>query len=96
MATEATRKAINGEEFRKRVKEETGWEVELLAKEMEGKVGAYGVASSLGSVSGVVMDLGGGSTQITWLETTDGEVRMSEKVCFDCMICRFLLLTWAL
>ena len=39
----------------------------MLAKEDEGRVGAMGVASSLPSASGLVMDLGGGSTQLSWL-----------------------------
>jgi hypothetical protein len=56
---------MNSEEFRGRVKSETGWEVDLLSKEMEGRVGAMGVASGFGSgedgdgVEGLVMDLGG-------------------------------------
>ncbi|KAF2012082.1 Ppx-GppA-domain-containing protein [Aaosphaeria arxii CBS 175.79] len=78
VATEATRKAANSEEYRAEIRRATGWEVELLAKEVEGRVGAYGVASSYGEVRGLMMDLGGGSTQITWLWTGDGEVRMSE------------------
>lgn len=80
LATEATRKAQNSEAFRQEIKEKTGWDVTLLEKQVEGKVGAHGVASSYGRVSGLVMDLGGGSTQITWVVTTEeGEVRMSEK-----------------
>lgn len=53
--------------------------VELLEKEVEGRVGAYGVASSFADVRGLVMDLGGGSTQVTWIITRDGEVRMWER-----------------
>ncbi|KAI8938663.1 hypothetical protein NX059_004532 [Plenodomus lindquistii] len=79
LATEATRKASNSVEFRERIREATGWEVELLPKEMEGRIGAFGVASSYESVSGLMMDLGGGSTQLTWITTQDGEVMMSEK-----------------
>ncbi|ORY00596.1 retrograde regulation protein 2 [Clohesyomyces aquaticus] len=79
VATEATRKAQNSEEFRSQIKDATGWTVELLPKEMEGRIGAYGVASSYDQVRGLVMDLGGGSTQITWMMTEDGEVKMSEK-----------------
>jgi retrograde regulation protein 2 len=65
LATEATRTAVNSEEFRGRIREETGWEVDLLSKEMEGRIGAMGVASGFGSgedgdgVEGLVMDLGG-------------------------------------
>ncbi|KAL5430138.1 hypothetical protein PMIN06_010249 [Paraphaeosphaeria minitans] len=79
VATEATRKAINSQEFQDVIQEKTGWKVQLLEKEVEGRVGAYGVASSYANVSGLVMDLGGGSTQLTWIITAHGEVRMYEK-----------------
>lgn len=42
-------------------------------------MGALGVASSYAEVKGLVMDLGGGSTQITWLDVEEGDVRMSEQ-----------------
>jgi retrograde regulation protein 2 len=77
VATEATRKAINSEAYRTAIKEATGWTVELLPKEMEGKIGALGVASSYENVRGLMMDLGGGSTQLTWIMTKDGDIRMS-------------------
>jgi retrograde regulation protein 2 len=79
VATEATRKAINSEDFRSRIKEATEWTVELLPKETEGRVGALGVASSCENVTGLMMDLGGGSTQLTWITTEDGHVKMCEK-----------------
>ena len=68
LATEATRTAINGAEFMGQIREAVGWEVRLLAKGEEGRVGAMGVASSLPEVRGLVMDLGGGSTQLSWLD----------------------------
>ncbi|KAI5363917.1 Putative ppx/GppA phosphatase, ATPase, nucleotide binding domain-containing protein [Septoria linicola] len=67
LATEATRTAINSEPFRSEIKKEVGWDVTMLAKEDEGKVGAMGVASSLPALTGLVMDLGGGSTQLSWI-----------------------------
>jgi retrograde regulation protein 2 len=79
VATEATRKAVNSEDFRHKIKEATGWSVELLPKEMEGRIGALGAASSYENVRGLMMDLGGGSTQLTWIMTERGEVKMSEK-----------------
>lgn len=79
VATEATRKAINSQDFQDAIHKRTGWKVQLLEKEVEGRVGAYGVASSYADVSGLVMDLGGGSTQLTWIMTANGEVRMYEK-----------------
>lgn len=79
IATEATRKAINGKEFVTRVARETGLEVEILSQEGEGETGAWGVASSSSEVRGLVMDLGGGSTQITWMWTKDGNMQISPR-----------------
>ena len=80
LATEATRTAVNSEAFMKKIKAQVGWDVTLLPKEEEGRVGAMGIASSLPDVSGLVMDLGGGSTQLSWLIKTPGsdEVRMPD------------------
>lgn len=77
VATEATRKAINTDAYRAAITEATGWTVELLPKEMEGRIGALGVASSYENVRGLMMDLGGGSTQLTWIITADGDIKMS-------------------
>jgi retrograde regulation protein 2 len=79
IATEATRQAINSEDFRAQIKKATGWTVEMLPKEQEGRIGAMGVVSSFANVRGLMMDLGGGSTQITWLISDHGHVRMSEQ-----------------
>ncbi|KAI4121191.1 MAG: hypothetical protein LQ347_006930 [Umbilicaria vellea] len=77
VATEATREAINSADFIRQIKEVTGWPVEMLAKEEEGRIGAMGVASSFSSLKGLVMDLGGGSVQLTWVLTDNGEVQTS-------------------
>ncbi|KAH8726512.1 retrograde regulation protein 2 [Phaeosphaeriaceae sp. PMI808] len=79
VATEATRKAENLVDFKQQIENATGWTVELLPKEMEGRIGALGVASSYDNVKGLMMDLGGGSTQLTWIVTENGEVQMSKK-----------------
>jgi retrograde regulation protein 2 len=57
--------------------------VELLPKEQEGEVGALGIASSFSHVRGLVMDLGGGSTQITWMIAHEGKVETSPKGAFS-------------
>ena len=59
LATEATRTAVNSKEYLEEIRLRTGWGVQLLAKEEEGRVGAMGVASSDEEVEGLVMDLGG-------------------------------------
>ncbi|KAL2070700.1 hypothetical protein VTL71DRAFT_13726 [Oculimacula yallundae] len=79
IATEATRTAVNSVEYRKAVKKATGLEVEMLGKEEEGYVGALGVASGFSTVSGIVMDMGGGSAQITWMRSIDGKVEVSPR-----------------
>lgn len=77
VATEATREAVNSQEFRDAIYDSTGWEVELLSKEAEGRLGSYGVSSSFDSLSGLFMDLGGGSTQLSWIQSVKGEITMS-------------------
>jgi retrograde regulation protein 2 len=79
LATEATRTALNSAEFLGAIKTRVGWEVKLLSKEDEGRIGALGVASSFASVKGLVMDLGGGSTQLTWMIAHDGVVETSTR-----------------
>jgi retrograde regulation protein 2 len=83
LATEATRTAINCADFLAEIRKATGLSVELLSKEEEGKIGAFGIASSFPEMEGVVMDLGGGSMQLTWLTTQEGAIRMSPKGAFS-------------
>ncbi|OJK02704.1 hypothetical protein ASPACDRAFT_23704 [Aspergillus aculeatus ATCC 16872] len=84
LATEATRTAPNAAAFCGAIRAHTGWEVRLLTKEEEGRIGALGVASSSARVAGIAMDLGGGSTQITWVVEGDGgEVRTSPRGAFS-------------
>ena len=78
LAAEATREAQNSEEFRRRITEVSGWKVELLTKAEEARTGAEGVASSIGRVNGLVMDLGGGSTQISWMRFEKGVCSMAD------------------
>ena len=80
LATEATRTAINSREFRTHIKRQTGLTVEMLPKEEEGHVGAMGIASSFNHVRGLVMDLGGGSAQVTWIISENGNIRTSPKI----------------
>lgn len=79
IATEATREASNSVEFRQALTKACGWEIQLLTKEDEARTGAYGVASSFYEVQGLFMDLGGGSTQLSWITCKDGEFEMSPQ-----------------
>lgn len=71
VATEATRNALNSEKFLEKIRAATGWTPKLLSKEAEGWLGAMGIASSISiseEIAGFVVDLGGGSAQLTWME----------------------------
>jgi retrograde regulation protein 2 len=69
MATEATRSAKNRAAFISAIKQNCGIEVTLLPKEEEAYYGALGVRSSFDAVKGLMMDLGGGSMQLTYLDS---------------------------
>lgn len=74
LATEATRTAPNSVAFQSEIKKNLGWEVKMLSKEEEGRIGAMGVGSSLPEIKGLVMDLGGGSTQLAYaIKSSDRE-----------------------
>lgn len=76
VATEATREASNGAELLTAIKQQIGWEVELLSKEQEGRIGAMGIASSYTEINGLVLDLGGGSVQMSSMDTSNGDVKV--------------------
>ncbi|KAL5356455.1 Ppx/GppA phosphatase family-domain-containing protein [Aspergillus floccosus] len=79
IATEATRLAINAKEFIDAIEHATNIPVEILAKEQEGVIGAWGIASGFSDIEGLAMDLGGGSMQMTWIMSHAGNVHISPK-----------------
>ena len=83
VATEATRNAINRDDLLGAIEQKTGWTVQLLAKEEEGRLGAMGIASSVDELKGICMDMGGGSVQLTWvLKRPTGDIDMGPSVSF--------------
>ncbi|KAK5658989.1 hypothetical protein OQA88_1075 [Cercophora sp. LCS_1] len=79
LATEATRTALNASDFIRAISSDVGLRVDTLRKEEEGRIGALGVASGFSDIQGLMMDLGGGSTQITWIISQGGNVRISDR-----------------
>ncbi|KAF3903614.1 hypothetical protein AA313_de0204564 [Arthrobotrys entomopaga] len=79
IATEATRTAPNSLQFRQAIETATGWTVTLLQKHEEGTIGALGIASSFASVEGLVMDLGGGSTQLSYMISKRGRLQTANQ-----------------
>ena len=74
IATEACRIAANGEEFIARVCDETGLRLEIVSRETEARLAVSGCASLLdtGCEGALVFDIGGGSSEIIWLELEPG------------------------
>ena len=70
LATEAIRKAGNGEAFRERLEAASGLKVRILSGDDEARFAAMGVISGAHEPSGLVGDLGGGSLEIA--EIRDG------------------------
>lgn len=73
IATEACRLASNGPSFIERVRGEVGLDIEVVDRQTEATLAVMGCASlahpKAGSV--IIFDIGGGSTEIAWL---DGEI----------------------
>ncbi|RIA91970.1 Ppx/GppA phosphatase family-domain-containing protein [Glomus cerebriforme] len=82
IATEATRTAPNSSHFIERIKNSTGWKIELLSKEIEAKISGMGVVATYYGVEGLVMDMGGGSVELNYVkhrpQETDQEISMSK------------------
>src|SRR3712207_548917 len=70
IATEACRLAANGPEFIARVRDELGLELEVVDRETEAYLAVTGCASLADpyAQSVIVFDIGGGSTEIAWLD----------------------------
>ena len=70
VATEACRMASNGPEFIARVEAETGLRLEIIDRETEANLAATGAEPLIdpASSSALVFDIGGGSTEVMWME----------------------------
>ncbi|MFN5060967.1 MAG: Ppx/GppA family phosphatase [Chloroflexota bacterium] len=65
VATSAVREATNREEFLQRVKDEAGLEFRVLSAHEEAYYGFLGAINTLDVHDGCVVDIGGGSTQVS-------------------------------
>lgn len=70
VATEACRRASNCEQFLERVQTETGLSFEIISPEEEAGLALAGCSPLLvdGFRYGLVFDIGGGSTEVMWIE----------------------------
>jgi len=70
IATQACRQAENGEEFLKRVKEETGITLDVISPRVEARLSVMGCLNLIDMDKDVVLvvDIGGGSTELSWVD----------------------------
>ena len=73
IATQACRLADNGEAFLGRVRRETGLHLDLISPEEEARLAALGCTDLIDAKAEAVLvfDIGGGSTEMSWI-ATDG------------------------
>ena len=74
IATQACRSAVNGPEFIARVAEETGLKLEVITPREEAQLSVAGCLNLLDKTSkaALVVDVGGGSTELSWVDLTGG------------------------
>ena len=74
VATEACRIAVNGGDFLERAREQTGIELEPITAVEEARLTLAGCAPLLDGRHdhALVFDIGGGSTELTWVGLSDG------------------------
>lgn len=83
VATEACRRARNCSDFLEMVRQETGIAVEIISSAEEGRLALAGCAPLLDQrlLHAVVFDIGGGSTEVMWLEIRRGRApRLLDQV----------------
>jgi len=68
-ATASLRNIKNTDQIVDLIKEETGYEVEIISGTDEAKLGYYGVLSWMNIESGTVFDIGGGSMEVTEIKS---------------------------
>lgn len=98
VATEACRRASNGEAFIERVRRETGIALDIISAEEEARLAVLGCHILLESGEGpaVIFDIGGGSTELVLLEPGEkipqiidwqsvpwGVVSLTDTVCLE-------------
>jgi exopolyphosphatase/guanosine-5'-triphosphate,3'-diphosphate pyrophosphatase len=73
VATEACRQAANGEDFIARVRDETGIALDIISAHEEARLAVLGchVLLEAGVGPAMIFDIGGGSTELVLIESTD-------------------------
>jgi exopolyphosphatase/guanosine-5'-triphosphate,3'-diphosphate pyrophosphatase len=89
IATQACRGASNGEAFLARVRKDTGLEFEIISPAEEARLAVTGCAELFDATAeaGLIFDIGGGSTEISWVTpgTRDGAASTPNVVAWTSM-----------
>jgi exopolyphosphatase/guanosine-5'-triphosphate,3'-diphosphate pyrophosphatase len=77
VATQACRAAENGSEFVDAVERDTGLQLQIILPEEEARLSVAGCLNLLdyGASAALVVDVGGGSTELSWVDLTDPNFR---------------------
>ena len=81
VATEACRRASNGERFLNRIRSETGLQVEVIAPDEEARLAVISCSPLLEETAEqvLVVDIGGGSTELVWIDLSEVEPELRRK-----------------
>jgi len=77
VATDAVRRALNREEFLERIRTESGFEVRVLTGREEAFFDYLGVVNSMQVENALLMDIGGGSTELVRVRDRQAEGMVS-------------------
>jgi exopolyphosphatase/guanosine-5'-triphosphate,3'-diphosphate pyrophosphatase len=83
VATAAIRQAVNRDSIIRRLHSSTGLSIEILTGEEEARIGSRAMLSSLKLADGFVVDIGGGSTEITLIRNR--KVESAESFPIGCV-----------
>lgn len=81
VATEACRRASNGERFLNRIRSETGLKLEIIAPAEEARLAVVSCSPLLEPAAEqvLVVDIGGGSTELVWIDLSDVPKELRRK-----------------
>ena len=77
VATQACRQAANGAEFIETVARRTGLKLEIITPQEEARLSVVGCLNLIDhdAAAALVLDVGGGSTELSWVDLRDGALR---------------------
>ena len=80
VATQACRQAVNGSAFIAEIKHRTGLTLEIISPREEAQLSVLGCLNLIdhGEAAALVADVGGGSTELSWVDLRDGMLRRGD------------------